>query len=562
MINIIGHLSKDGRVQSLEDHLINVGKILSKNCSVIGLSNIGLLIGLFHDIGKANPNFQEYIRGKIKKSKKSEHSNKSSIAFFKYCSGKSELTCVSQMIGYIIAFHHTGLRNIYEDNSRAICSLNMELQRNLKEKIPDEIFLYYEYFKKKFSHLLPNDSAIEEENNFFIQKIFNCSESPNKNHLLRNSLFYSGMTLRLLLGYLFDADWSDTSNFFEEITNEDSTSNQRILFEELLCDSTLYKNFTDKLPKDEMSEIRKDICNRTLEKLDQLLNSNVFIDKIISLNLPTGTGKTIISFLMGIELAKKFKKNKIIYVIPYNSIIEQTADVIRGFLGDKYRILVLEHHSSVENSTEKDYANYRILSESWNSDIIITSAVQYLQVFYSVGKQYNRRLSKLANTVVIFDEIQSIPIKCTQLFIRSLTYLSDFMNSHVILTSATVPDYSMINNCNFIPLKNDKILNLFDDSYLSNLKESIAYRCKIINYLGCTSKEHKPWDDDSLAISILNEQSKFGSVMVICNTISQVVSLYRNLHNINSDIHIFMLSTILTSHKIPTQRNILKQICG
>lgn len=139
-----------------------------------------------------------------------------------------------------------------------------------------------------------------------------------------------------------------------------------------------------------------------------------------NLTLPTGAGKTLSSLRFALEHARRHHLSRIIYIIPYTSILDQTANAIRKVLGDEYKDCILEHHSNLVKETLNKEGElepwsperktwYMEATQTWNVPIVLATSVQYLNALYASGKQHVRRMHSLANAVVIFDEVQAIP---------------------------------------------------------------------------------------------------------------------------------------------------------
>ena len=146
-----------------------------------------------------------------------------------------------------------------------------------------------------------------------------------------------------------------------------------------------------------------------------------------NLTLPTGAGKTLSSLRFALEHARRHHLSRIIYIIPYTSILDQTANAIRKVLGNEYKDCILEHHSNLVKETLNKEGEmepwsperktwYMEATQTWNVPIVLTTSVQYLNALYASGKQYVRRMHSLANAVVIFDEVQAIPPNLTTAF--------------------------------------------------------------------------------------------------------------------------------------------------
>ncbi len=237
-----------------------------------------------------------------------------------------------------------------------------------------------------------------------------------------------------------------------------------------------------------------------------------------------------------IKFVEKYQLDHIIYIIPYTSIIEQNAEAIRKLIEDDLdeQPWVLEQHSNLE--PEKQTWHSKLTSENWDSPIILTTMVQFLEVLFGSGTRSVRRLHQLANSVLIFDEIQTLPIKCVHLFCNSLNFLVEHTKTTAVLCTATQPLLNELRSPYkgqlFIPESNKLIKNV--DQLFKDLN-----RVDIINK--CTNSG---WKLQKIAALVLDEFNKQGSCLVIVNTKDWAQKLYQYCQEqqVQSQV-IFHLST-------------------
>lgn len=132
--------------------------------------------------------------------------------------------------------------------------------------------------------------------------------------------------------------------------------------------------------------------------------------------------------------------DRVIYVIPFTSIIDQNAEIARGILepkGTKLGSVVLEHHSNL--TPEEQSWRGKILAENWDAPVVYTTSVQLLEALFGAGTRGARRMHQLANAILIFDEIQTLPINCVHLFNNAINFLVEQCGSTVVLCTATQP---------------------------------------------------------------------------------------------------------------------------
>ena len=258
------------------------------------------------------------------------------------------------------------------------------------------------------------------------------------------------------------------------------------------------------------------------------LQADIANEGIYRLSMPTGGGKTITSMRLALRLAKKYHKKHIIYIAPFLSILEQNAQVIRSIIqNDDY---ILEHHSNVDISEEDEV--YRNLCETWDSPVILTTMVQFLNTMFLGKISSVRRFHQLTDTIIIIDEAQAIPVKCIHMFNATMNFLCYSGNSIGILCTATQPLFELVNR-NLIYQENKDILPNVE-KYQKAFK-----RTKIISEVG-----NKPMDTDELVTFIQNVFDQ--NLLVVLNTKGAVKTLYDALKtNLDPDVKLVQLTTYM-----------------
>ena len=254
---------------------------------------------------------------------------------------------------------------------------------------------------------------------------------------------------------------------------------------------------------------------------------------LYQLTVPTGGGKTLASLRFAIHHAAKHKMDRIIYVVPYTSIIDQNARVARSvfaFLEESGRQIVLEHHSNL--TPEQDTNESKLLAENWDAPIIYTTAVQFLETLFASGTRGVRRLHQLANAVIIFDEIQTIPIHTVHLFNNAINFLVGQCGSTAVFCTATQPLLDKVE-----PTKG--AARLSDDS---QMMPDVGELFRALHRTTIEDKS-KPegWMVDDVADASLQELKESGSVLIIVNKKAQARELYQRLKGKTE--HVYHLST-------------------
>ena len=219
---------------------------------------------------------------------------------------------------------------------------------------------------------------------------------------------------------------------------------------------------------------------------------------------PTGAGKTLSSLRFALYHAKKMKKQHIIYIAPFNSILIQNAEEIRKAIGKAD--VVLEHHCNVV-CEEGEEDQYRKLTETWDSPIIVTTAVQILNTLFSAQKSCIRRMHTLCNSIIIFDEVQAIPVKCMELFNLAVNFLTQFCGTTVVLCSATQPTLA--------PIKENNICECIE---MAGRPEKYANAFKRTDIKDATELYPGGMEIEDLSEFVKEKTEQYQSTLVILNT--------------------------------------------
>ena len=432
----IAHVRKaDGQPQFLQTHLTETAEIAKLLAAKLDLDQAGELLGLMHDFGKYSRKFQKYIHDETSlfnpdlddeestpNGSKVDHSTAGAqwayreLRKFGAAQGIGEL--FGQMLGLCIASHHgEGLIDCLdgEGNPKWIERFNktdelthlVECERNADEVVQQKAY------------------ELAGEN--LIRSLLNAVKPILSNQTINNKIkeFYLGCLTRFLFSCLIDADRINSSDFEREAQKE-----VRHLAEKPDWQSAIDKleaklaGFENRYPID---EIRRKISDDCLKKADDSQD-------IYTLTVPTGGGKTLASLRYALHHAQKHNLDRIIYIIPYTSIIDQNAQAVREILGEYW---ILEHHSNLE--PEKQSWQDKLLSENWDKPIVFTTMVQFLDAWFGGGTRGARHIHPMTNSVLIFDEIQTLPVKCVHLFCNVLNWLTTFGKSTAVLCTATQP---------------------------------------------------------------------------------------------------------------------------
>ncbi len=380
-------------------HLRDVGELAAEFAERFG-ADWARLAGRWHDLGKFRPRFQKYIRlvsgfeadAHIRgESGKAPHSTAGALL------ATDLFGTAGRVLAYLIAGHHAGLADWFggldarlgDPNSRA------ELDQSLAEHPPADLL--------------------------------NTSDLELSLKTLPGGKDGFALWVRMLFSSLVDADFLDTERYMAPDKFE-----RRNAWPELAALAPLFDAHMAKLAANAdptpVNTLRADILRQCREAA--ALEPGLF-----SLTVPTGGGKTLSGMAFALEHALRHGKCRIIHVIPYTSIIEQTADIFRGIFGDA----VIEHHSNVESEPEQETSASRLACENWDAPIIVTTNVQFFESLFAARTSRCRKLHNLVDSVVILDEAQLLPPEFLQPILDVLNLLTRHYGVTVVLSTATQP---------------------------------------------------------------------------------------------------------------------------
>jgi len=562
----IAHIRKaDKETQSLAAHSFAASEITGNVAEKIGLKIAGQLVGLMHDFGKYSEKFQTYIRSAEglldpdqdeecvdadRMKGKIDHSSAGaqwiwqslSLALEPKTSKEKAQQLTAQMLALVVASHHGGLIDCVAADpqmagqDRFIRRIKKDDKNtNLAEvrtKLDDDV-------RQRLQELLDSEELIASLWLLNQRMIQTEKQYQGNKDILRYKL---GLVTRFLLSCLVEGDHRNSGEFEHpktKLIREERKPDWMALSH--LLENRL-KDFSDNPNPSIIDKIRSDISAHCLAAATRARG-------IYTLTVPTGGGKTLASLRFALYHAQEHKLDRIIYVIPFTSIIDQNAEEVRKILepdGTKPGSVLLEHHSNL--LPEKMTWQHKLLSENWNAPIIYTTSVQLLEALFGSGTRNARRMHALANSVLIFDEIQALPLKCAHLFANALNFLVEQTGSSVVLCTATQPllhkidaQYGAIrftkNNHELIP----NVSKLFAD-----LK-----RTNIIDY-----SRPGGWTYETAAELAIDIQRKFHSTLFICNTKQAAREIFNYCRD-KTNVPIYHLSTnMCPAHR----RDILQQI--
>ncbi len=385
----------DSECQSLIEHLKGTANKAKKFGARFNNEEYAYLCGLMHDIGKYSQDFQHKI---IKNSSiRVDHSTAGAVEV------NRNIDLFGKLISYCITGHHGGLP---DGGHKSDTASDTTLIGRLKRV-----------------NQLPDYSSFSNEVNF--EDFLNIGR-PNIKPLNRGGYSLS-FYIRMIYSCLVDADFLDTEVFMTNNQVDRSVEDDFKIF---------YKRFNKFITS--FNNTEREINKKRTEILNNCIDKSKLERGLYTLTVPTGGGKTISSLAFAINHALKHGMDRIIYVIPYTSIIEQTARIFKDILGCQN---VLEHHSNYDFKDDEDDISYKLklAIENWDMPIIVTTNVQFFESLHANKSSRCRKLHNIANSVIVFDEAQMIPIQYLTPCLMSISEVVMNYKTTCVLCSATQP---------------------------------------------------------------------------------------------------------------------------
>ena len=389
----IAHLNEE-HTQTLKDHLCGTAELAGYFAGRFGKADWGYACGMLHDIGKYSLAFQDKIKNNS--NRQVDHSTAGAKACF-------EKGGMYSFMSYCIAGHHSGLPDYGSSSDPG----NAPTLQGRKKKHIEDCDAY-----KSEIHI-PEIKTLP----------FDPKHSPDPDFSL--SVF-----IRMLYSCLVDADFLDTEYFMKEGRTQRETGEEpSVLLEKLK------KHVAGWL----LNEDTETVNGRRTEILRYCFEWGHKERGIFQLTVPTGGGKTIASLAFALQHAVENQMDRVIYVIPYTSIIEQNAEVFREILGEQN---VLENHYNVDYESTEELKPMQLASENWDKPVVVTTNVQFFESLFANKSSKCRKLHNIANSVIIFDEAQMLPTDYLKPCIAVMEELAANFGSSIVLCTATQPALS------------------------------------------------------------------------------------------------------------------------
>ena len=382
----------------LDEHLKGTAELAKSFADAFGSGEWGYLAGLWHDIGKYSEDFQNMLLASADahietKPGRVDHSTAGALH------STEKFKKAGRIFSYLIAGHHAGLAD-WQTAEAGNKSLIQRLQND-------------DLLKKAFASNIPHEIT---EQSFPKQK-FRTSEGH-------------ALWIRMLYSCLVDADFLDTEAFLDPDKSKARKGYQSL--------NELLPLFETYMERKQAGADDTTVNKQRTEILRQCIAKSSHKPAIFTLTVPTGGGKTLSSMAFALHHAAKHGKRRIIYVIPYTSIIEQTADQFRQIFNDA----VVEHHSNVDVSDEgHETTKSRLACENWDAPVIVTTSVQFFESLFANRSSRCRKLHNIVNSVVVLDEVQLLPPEYLNPILHTMKELQKNYGVTFVLSSATQPAF-------------------------------------------------------------------------------------------------------------------------
>lgn len=532
----------DKQIQSVEEHLLGVKTLAESIGDKIGVKHIAGLAGMLHDLGKFTHEFRDYIieavdnPGHPPKRGSVDHSTAGGkLLYQQFHTGEPSRASwiLAEVVGNAIISHHSYLHDF----------LNSNLESPYLNRVRDKPLKEYDMSIQHFFDKVLSETEFQQYVSHAVDELEAYLGKPCAENSESKLMFLT----KFIFSALIDSDRTNTRLFEENKSREPDQCRKDLFntyYEKLMKKLSTYQDQEDaKTPINVLRREMSDQCDKFAEKPSG----------IYTLSIPTGGGKTLASLRYALKHAGRERKKHIIYVVPFTTIIEQNAEEVRNILLDNEHIL--EHHSNVIDDIDDDdeaqdgiinaRQKLKLAKDNWDSPIIFTTMVQFLNVFYAKGSRNIRRLHNLSESVIIFDEVQKVPVSCVSLFNHALNFLKTYGRSSLILCTATQP---ALNNV-------ERPLEINPDAEIIQNLDHVIESFKRVEIVDRATDE--TFDNEKLSRFILEKMDDVQSVLVVLNTKTVVKKLYRQLET--GDVPIFHLSTSMcAAHR----NHILEKVRG
>ena len=494
----LGNLLPYEHWQTLQSHLVNVGEMAAEFARVFGAQEIACQTGKLHDLGKYSEAFNHRLHG----GSPVDHATAGAkIAVERWGN------VIGKLMAFCIAGHHAGLANGNGEGDN---------RHTLKDRLA-----------LQFGADIPALDNLWQQEIKLPQKLPAPPLKADAHHPFFSYAFFT----RMLYSCLVDADYLDTEAFYSNLENK---TVERGGYPDL---NALQHNFNQfinafrrriaQAPEQTEAEKRNAALNRLRsEILDHAVEQAAQPQGLFTLTVPTGGGKTFTSMAFALEHAKRHDMRRVIYVIPFTSIIEQNVAEFRKAFGELGEQAVLEHHSTfddgkLQNEATKD--KLRLASENWDAPIVVTTAVQFFESLFADRSSRCRKLHNIAGSVIILDEAQMLPLNLLLPIMQAIKELAQNYRCSVVMCTATQPAVQAENG--------------FYRGF-ENVREIAPKPTALFDKLRRTTVQHIGTQTDADLLAKLAEHPQ---MLVIVNNRRHARSLYDQAKHLDDTFHLTTL---------------------
>ena len=407
--------------QSILTHLEETANLAKEFATPLKLGYTAYVCGILHDIGKYTKAFQNYLNSSLdgKQVHRGDvpHAWEGALTILCHLDETRKTMGLADILANIVASHHGGLTDMIADSERV-----------MPGRIEAHSILHPEQVRDV------KESAEVAEILAGIDWDIVRTEFADLRKRIGNNSFALHLAVKFLFSCLVDADRCNAAGMDNPDFLPDWDEMERCLNAKLKAFSE-----TSEELKSPLDKVRASISAQCAEQAARAPG-------VFTLSVPTGSGKTLSSLRFAIRHARAHGLNRIIYVIPYLSIIDQTARDFRKIFGNRGDNWLLEHHSNylVESGNEDDEKRYDLGTQRWDAPVVVTTMVQFLESVMSNKASDLRKFHNMMRTVFVFDEVQALPVTCTHLFNATVNFLHGFGGSSCVLCSATQPAFAEV----------------------------------------------------------------------------------------------------------------------
>lgn len=502
----LAHINEDGEEQEVWKHSRKTADYAAEAVFHAGLFYTAYLAGLLHDGGKLKGEYYIYLSDAASGKPVRRGSVNHTFAGVRFvlenwhrsCElGYAEIT--AELLAFAIGSHH-GLFDCVNEKRESGFGYRQTKQGIGYEESIANFFVQCasraeldDLFQRAVKELTP-----------ILDRISGLPQQRDDAAANSEILFYAGMLSRLLLSAVMEGDRRDTAEFMNHAVFPKFPGDMRPLWRKCL----------DRVER----KLRKFPTEKSIDQARRFISDScaAFAERpggVYRLNVPTGGGKTLASLRYALTHAKRWNKSRIVFTSPLLSILEQNARVIREYVGDDS--LILEHHSNLvePEGTDEQLNRMELLTENWGSPIVITTLVQLLNTLFSGKSSAIRRFHALCNSVIVIDEVQTVPNQMLTLFNLAVNFLTEICGATVILCSATQPS-----------------LEILPHPLLPPPQDMVPRREAIWKVFKRTEiRDEGLWRLEELPRLVEDSLRETDSLLVVCNTKSEAASLFHGL---------------------------------